>query len=321
MTIPTICVLGGSGFVGYHLANHLTRAGYRVRIPTRRRERHREFLVMPTVDVINANIHDPAQLNQLVAECDAVINLTGILNESKRGDFDNVHVKLVEKVIAACRARGVKRLLHMSALNADAARGTSRYLRTKGQGEDLVHAATDLAVTSFRPSVIFGPGDSFFNRFARLLRASPLVFPLACAGARFAPVYVEDVAKVMIDAIRNPSAVGRRIELCGPQAYTLLQLVEYVNKTSGLNRTIVPLGDGASALLARVMGVMPGKPLTTDNFLSTKTDSVCTSRTLILGQPATAVEAVVPLYLGRRGQREHYDTHRGAARRDDGATS
>lgn len=319
MSLPTVCILGGSGFVGYHMANHLTRAGYRVRIPTRRRERRREFLVMPTVEVVNADIHDPTQLISLTKGCVAVVNLAAVLNESRRGEFDKVHVKLVEKIVEACRKSGVKRLLHMSALNADASRGTSRYLRSKGQGEDVAHAATDLAVTSFRPSVIFGPGDHFFNRFAGLLRISPLFFPLACAEAKFAPVFVEDVAALMVDALKNPATVGRRIEICGPTAYTLLQLVEYTNKLTGLNRTVVPLGDGASALLARIMGMMPGKPLTTDNYLSTKMDSICSSRTLIRGKPAVPLEAVVPLYIGNRDQRALFYSHRSLARRDSEA--
>lgn len=320
MSTPSVCILGGSGFVGYHLANQLARAGYRVRIPTRRRERHRDFLVMPTVDVINADIHQPEQLERLFSGCQAVINLTGILNESRRNDFTKVHVTLTEKCVNACIKTGVKRLLHMSALNADATRGASKYLRTKGEGEDFAHNATPLAVTSFRPSVIFGPGDSFFSRFDRLLRISPVFFPLACADAKFAPIYVEDVCALMVDALKNPTTIGRRLEACGPRAYTLLELVEYVNKVSGLNRSILPLGDAASRFLAALMGSLPGKVLTTDNYLSSKVESICSSRTLILGKPATPIEAVVPLYLGKKSQRGNYGTHRGAARRNGGNT-
>ena len=151
---------------------------------------------------------------------DAVIHLVGILNEKGRDGrgFRAVHVELPRKVVQACRETGVRRILHMSALHA--AQGPSHYLRTKGEGEDLVHAAAaeGLRVTSFRPSVIFGPRDSFINRFAGLLRFAPFFFPLACPDARFAPVYVGDVARAFALTLEDPRSFGRRYDLCGPRA-------------------------------------------------------------------------------------------------------
>ena len=174
----TVCLLGGTGFVGYHLANRLTQHGYTVNILTRRRERHRDLLVNPAIRIIEANVYDTDQLRRNFGEAGAVINLIGILNErnAKDGSFARIHAELPGLIAEAAAAAGVARLLHMSALHADAAEPHSRYLKTKGEGEDRAQAAANpnLGVTSFRPSVIFGPGDSFFNRFASLLRLSPL---------------------------------------------------------------------------------------------------------------------------------------------------
>jgi NADH dehydrogenase len=311
-----ICILGGSGFVGSHLAALLTRAGYDVRIPTRRRERHRDLLVLPTVEVIETSISDSNALRNVISGCDAVINLVAILNESRHARFRRIHVELPRAVVDACREMGVKRLLHMSALNADATNGPSQYLRTKGEGEAIVHNSV-LDVTSFRPSVIFGPGDHFFNRFAHLLKLSPGFMPLACAGARFAPVYVEDVAHAFLMALRDHTTIGQRYDLCGPKTYTLLQLVEYTNKLLDTRRAVIGLGDGLSQLMATALSFAPGKPMTRDNYLSMKVDAVCRAHANTLPlDPLTPIEAVVPLYVGRKQQRALYDAHRSLAARN-----
>ena len=194
MKYNSICLLGGTGFVGQHMASRLSRLGYRVTILTRRCERHRDLKVNRNVQLVEASVFDCNALQPHFRDADVVINLVGILNEGGAADlrFANVHAEFPAMVANTAVTTGVKRLLHMSALNADAGESNSIYLRTKGEGENSVHAAEakGLAVTSFRPSVIFGPGDSFFNRFAMLLKMSPLVFPLACPDSRFAPVYV-----------------------------------------------------------------------------------------------------------------------------------
>ena len=197
-----ICILGGTGFVGQQLAARFVSLGYQVLIPTRRPERHREVLVLPDIQVKRADIHNQGELNSLFSGVDTVVNLVGILNEkgSKGLGFHRAHVELTHKVIAACKQVGVPRLLHMSALNADP-NGPSHYLRSKGKAESEVLGAEcgQLHVTSFRPSVIFGTGDSFFNRFASLLRMTPLAFPLACAESQFSPVYVGDVVDAFVE--------------------------------------------------------------------------------------------------------------------------
>lgn len=314
MIIKRICILGGTGFVGKTIANRLTKDGYQLRVLTRDREKRRDDLILlPTVDLVETYIHDQEQLNNRFTGCDAVINLVGILNEKGRdgSGFRRAHVELTEKVVRACRENGIKRLFHMSALNADAKTGPSYYLRTKGEAEDMVHMADGILVTSYRPSVIFGARDSFFNRFAALLKMTPLVFPLACAGTRFAPVFVGDVAEAVARTIKNPESYGRRFTLVGPRSYTLQQLVEYTAQCLGIRRIVIPLPDILSRLQAAVFDFIPGKPFSTDNYLSATIDSVSDHNDLItLNITPTPLEAVVPQYLGRRFQRAYYNDYR-----------
>ncbi len=312
-----ICILGGSGFVGRHLVNQLAKSGQPMRLITRRIERQRDLLIWPTVDVVEANIHDTQALHTHFAGCDTVINLAAILNESKKTSFQTVHVDLSRNVAQACLAQGVKRLLHMSALNADARQGASAYLRSKGEGEDIAHSAAQhgLSVTSFRPSVIFGPNDHFFNRFAGLLRYAPAI-PLACPDARFAPVYVGDVVHAFMVALDERATIGQRYDLCGPRTYTLKQLMEYTASVIGVKRLIIGLGDALSRIMAGILEHAPGKPLTRDNYLSMQVDSVCRGEfPAVFGAQQTSVETAVPLYLNRRDQRmRYYDFRRGARR-------
>jgi len=316
----TVCLLGGTGFVGYHLANHLTHHGYTVNILTRRRERHRELLVNPAIRIIEANVYDTDQLRRNFGEAGAVINLIGILNErnAKEGSFARIHAELPGLIAEAAAASGVTRLLHMSALHADAAEPHSRYLKTKGEGEDRAHAAAtpNLGVTSFRPSVIFGPGDSFFNRFAALLKLSPLFFPLACPDSRFAPVYVGNVAAAFCKALADDATRGQRLELCGPDSYSLKELVVYTRDTLGLKKPVIGLGDTLSRWQARLLGLMPGRPFTLDNYYSLQHDSLCTDNALpALGITPTAVQTIAPGYIAGRNLRGRFQAFRQVARR------
>ena len=319
MNYETICILGGTGFVGQHLASRLTRHGYKVHVLTRHRERHRALIVNPAITLLEADVHDTEVLRRHIAEADAVINLVGILNEDGHdgAGFRRAHVELPRKIIDAATAVGMERLLHMSALNADASETHSQYLKTKGEAEDLVHAAAaqGMRVTSFRPSIIFGPGDSFFNRFATLLRFSPPVFPLACPDSRFAPVCVTDVAEAFCRGLDDATA-GERLDLCGPETWTLKQLVEYTRDQLGLCRYIAGLGDGLSRLQAHMLGIVPGKPFTMDNYYSLQKDSICASNGLeSLGISPTPIAAVVPGYLAERHTRGRYHDLRRQSRR------
>lgn len=312
MLIKKIGILGGTGFVGKSLANRLTRDGYELRVLTRHRvQSHNSLMLLPTLELVECNIHEQAQLKEHLAGCDAVINLVGILNERGRDGrgFHFAHVELAEKIARACRENGIRRILQMSALNADKEKGTSYYLRSKGEAEDIIHAAASdgIGVTIFRPSVIFGPNDDFFNRFAQLLRITPLVFPLACHGARFAPVYILDVVEMMARSLCDPDSYAQRYCLCGPKHYTLLELVRYTAKIKGCTRLIIPLNDMLSRLQATLFDFVPGKPFSTDNYNSTKMDSTCDRNDLsVYNITPIALEAVVPQYLANQFQRARY---------------
>lgn len=271
-----VCVVGGTGFIGGHLVAKLVSAGHVVRLPTRRVEAAKALGILPGVELHECDVHDPAALERVIGGCDVVINLVGILH-SDRGTpygkaFSHAHVELPQTVVQACRVRGIKRLLHMSALGADSS-GPSMYQRSKGDGEAIVRDG-GLAYTIFRPSVVFGPDDKFLNTFAKLQRHLPMV-PLACADARFAPVYVGDVAQAFANAIDNDATIGQTYELGGPQVYTLAELVRFAGAASGHERPVLALPSGLARLQATVFEHLPGEPvITRDNLDSMTVDNV-----------------------------------------------
>jgi NADH dehydrogenase len=300
MRTKTICILGGAGFVGQHLVRRLGEAGWQCRVPTRRPHRHRELKLIQHLTLVPVERFDSATLHELLNGCDAVVNLVGILNEDGGTTFERVHVELVRELTLAAEQAGVQRLIQMSALNADASGGASAYLRSKGAGEDLAHQAKGLEVTSVRPSVIFGRGDSFFNRFASLLELTPGLFPLACPDARFAPVWVGDVCEAIARSLDDPGTIGRRYDLCGPRNFSLQELVEHTAHWTGQRCLLIGLNDRASRWQAKLFERLPGKPFTMDNYLSMQTPSVCGEHDglLELGIHPTGIEIIVPTYLG-----------------------
>jgi NADH dehydrogenase len=306
--LDNVLVLGGSGFVGRHLVAALAARGITVTVPSRRRERAKHLLPLPTVEVVEADILAPGALEALAHGKQAVINLVGILH----GNFERLHAALPLAVVNACRSRGVGRLLHMSALGVSSD-APSEYLRTKSAGEKAALGATDLAVTAFRPSVIFGPEDAFLNTFARLARAFP-VLPLACPEARFQPVYVADVARAMSLALDERSAYGKVYELCGPRQYTLKELVELVCEMTGHRRAVLGLSERLSYWQAFVMEKLPGKLITRDNLRSMQVPNVCAGP-FPFGIRPQPLEAAAPAYLAPTGPRERYPRLRWRARR------
>jgi NADH dehydrogenase len=214
---PAILVLGGSGFIGSHMVAQLAHAEREIIVPTRHAARARHLILLPGVEVVQADVHDAPTLERLVARADAVINLVGILH-SRPGrsgtpygpDFERAHVELPRKIVAACAKAGVHRYLHMSALGA-AADGPSMYARSKAAGEAAARADPGLAVTVLRPSVVFGEEDRFLNLFASLQKFLPLVL-LGRADSRFQPVYVKDVARAFIAALAQREAIGATLE-------------------------------------------------------------------------------------------------------------
>lgn len=332
-----ITLLGGTGFVGTQLAVDLAPHCENVTILTRRTQRYRDLKVLSNVHLEQCNVHQPDELAAAVAGSDAVVNLIGILNQSGddgENSFNEAHVGVTENVVNAISQNGISRYLHMSSLGADAENGKSEYQRSKGLAEQYLqknlgsgNSTGNCDVTVFRPSVIFGENDSFFNRFAGLVRALP-VFPLACPDARMSPVYVEDVTCAMTAALGLQSATSagaayklcateesggiRIVELCGPADYSLRELVEFTVETMGLKRPIIDLPDWAARAQGKVMGMLPAAPFSTDNYLSLQTDNVCSSEEC---RQATSIQSIVPRYIGSASMRDEQQKYRRFARR------
>ncbi|KON81452.1 complex I NDUFA9 subunit family protein [Azoarcus sp. PA01] len=321
MKIERVVLIGGSGFVGSAVANRLAGAAVEVVVPTRRASRARDLLLLPTVEVVEADVHDPATLAHLVSGVDAVINLVGILH-SRSGspygrDFARAHVELPQKIVAACRAARVPHLVHVSALGASPD-GPSEYLRSKAAGEAAVRAGGDApAWTVLRPAVMFGRGDHFTNLFAKLARQFP-VLPLGGARTRFQPVYVEDVAAVICRCLREPAAAGELFELAGPRVYTLRELVEYISDLAGAPRPILPLPNGLAMMQAALMEWLPNPIMSRDNLRSMRVDNVASGAPLPFGMAPTPLEAVAPSYIGDRSQRARYYSMRSHSGRPHG---
>jgi len=292
-----IVLIGGSGFFGGYLLRALTNDQHQCVVLTRAAVRRSTVDMLPGVELVQADIYNPDVLAEQFAAADAVVSMAGILNESGGGGkgFQKVHVELVEGIIKACKAAGVSRLLHLSALNAG--NGSSHYLKSKGEAEALLRSADHLEVSIFQPSVIFGRGDQFFNRFAGMLSLMPVML-LACPKARLQPVYAEDVAAVMLASLEDPMTWGKSYELAGPRSFTLKELVEWTANTTGQRRRVIGLPGPLSASMAAVMNLVPGKPFSWDNFQSLKTDNTSSRNDFAyFGVDPRAIDQVVPDYL------------------------
>ncbi|NMM25894.1 MAG: complex I NDUFA9 subunit family protein [Glaciimonas sp.] len=326
MRYPTVLVIGGSGFVGSSLVARLSNAGHAVIVPTRNRERAKALITLPTVDVVEADVHDDAVLRGLMQGADAVVNLVGILH-SRAGaagtsygpDFERAHVVLPKRIVAACVASGVSRYLHMSALGADA-NGPSMYQRSKAAGELVARSEPSLKTTIFRPSVVFGAGDHFLNMFASMQRILPLV-PLGGAEAKFQPIHVEDVARAFVNALACEQTIGRTYELAGPMVYSLRQLVQLAGLYAGYPRPVIGLPPSLARLQALLLEYAPFGPIMSrDNLASMQVDNVAKGGTTSpiapeLGITPAALEAIAPQYLSGRFPRARYDDYRTRAHR------
>lgn len=302
-----IVLLGATGFLGHHLLPALSAAGHNCRVLSRYKPGCRELSIIPRVEVRQADIYDDEQLEKHFDGADAVINMVGILNESGRNGegFRKAHVDLTARVIKTGQQQGVRRLIQVSALNAG--KGSSYYLKSKGEAEDLIRSAGGLNSTIVQPSVIFGEGDSFFNRFAGLLKAAP-VMPLACPDSKLQPVWVGDVVAAMTLALDDPETFGQTLIMVGPEEYTLRELVELTACVIGRKRKIIGLPDALSRLQGRVMDFVPGKPFSSDNYRSLQTDNTSVENSLWrFGISPRSIESTVPLYLAGKGHQERLD--------------
>lgn len=290
-----IVLIGASGFLGGYLLPALVSAQHSCLVLTRAAVRRARAGGVPGISLAQADVHDPAVLARHLIGADAVVSMAGILNEGGENTFRRVHVQLVEAIVEACRKAGVRRLLHVSALNAG--KGHSRYLQSKGEAEAILRGADDLDVSIFQPSVIFGRHDAFFNKFAEMLKLTP-VLPLACPKAQLQPVHAKDVAAVMTAALDDPMTFGKTFELGGPKRYTLKQLVQWTAATIRKRRLVIGLPGPLSAAMALVMNLVPGKPLSWDNYKSLQTDNVASRNDFAYFHiDPKSIELVVPDYL------------------------
>ncbi|MBC7608037.1 MAG: complex I NDUFA9 subunit family protein [Polaromonas sp.] len=314
-----ILVLGGTGFVGRHLCEKLAELPCRVTVVTRRQANARHLQMLPMLDIAEASAHDMTAMAPLLASHDAVVNLVAILHGSEAA-FEKAHVQLPLQLAKTCDAVGQRRIVHVSALGASLD-APSMYQRSKARGEAvLLNAGLD--VTLLRPSVIFGTEDKFINTFASLQQIFPII-PLAGSTARFQPVWVEDVATALVKCLEDKSTIGKTFEACGPDVFTLKQLVQLAGRYSGINhgegRPVIGLPDVLARLQARLMELAPGEPLMSrDNLDSMKADNIA-SGTLpgldALGIKASALSAIAPSYLGAQGLRSGLMTKRKTAGR------
>lgn len=300
-----ILVIGGTGFIGRHLIARLSGAQHQILVPTRRYGLGRDLQLLPTVTLLDSNVHDDAALDNLVRGCDAVVNLVGILHGNPGrpygSDFAQAHVHLPQRIARACRRQGARRLLHVSALGADSD-GASMYQRSKGDGEAAIQKELagwrEGGWTIFRPSVVFGPDDNFTNMFARLARWLP-VLPLAGAQARMQPVYVGDVVSAMVTALGNTHTCGKAYELGGPQVYTMGEIARLCAAWGGHPRPVIGVPMGVGRLQALLFECLPGRPLMSrDNLDSLRRDNICIGPIAPeLNVVPTGLEAVTPGYL------------------------
>ncbi|MGQ0443372.1 MAG: complex I NDUFA9 subunit family protein, partial [Methylophilaceae bacterium] len=258
MTIRTVCVLGGAGFVGSSIVSKLSAAGYQVKVLTRHRERAKHLILLPNVQVQACDIANHHAMSDALVGSDAVINLIGILHESGNNTFETVHHQLPRRVAQMCEELGINRLIHMSALRAGQY-APSKYLRSKALGEAAISEFNKkLHITIFKPSVIFGRGDSFLNLFATIIKFSPLVV-LAKPAAKFQPIWVGDVAQVFVNALENNTTYEKTYELGGPAVYSLRDLVQKVMVVLILERPIIGLNNPFSYMQGLMLELLPGK--------------------------------------------------------------
>ena len=299
-----VTVFGGSGFVGTQTVRQLAKAGWRIRVAVRNpglAYRMRLMGDVGQIDVVQANLRNAPSLDRALEGASAAVNLVGVLYETGRQGFESVQAMGARNVAEAARRAGVSRMVQMSALGADA-NSTSKYARSKAEGEAAVRAIYPDAVV-VRPSIIFGPGDGFFNRFAGMAQFSPALPLIGGGHTRFQPVYVTDVARALAQAVSDPDLAGQTLELGGPGVFSFRELMQMLLAQTGQRRALIPVPFPMASLLGTVAGwsrVVIAPPLTADQVELLKSDNVVSGayRGLAeLGITPTTLDAILPTYL------------------------
>ena len=299
--ISKCVIFGGTGFVGSNFAQKLSPLANEIVVITRDIERNKSLKMIPNLQLVPASISDSKTIRDVLKNAEIVVNTIGILNEFDQiSTFENIHFKFLQRLSQEIKVNKIKRFLHISSLNAKIDQ-MSDYLHTKGKAEDFIlnEMSSFCNTTIFRPSIVFGEEDSFFNKFAKLLKFIP-IFPLACPYARFQPIYVGDLTDFMISCISNIETYNKKIDTVGPKIYTFSELIKLTTKTMGIRRVIIPLNDSLSKAQAYVFQNLPGKLFTIDNYYSLQIDSV--SENGYMGK--TTVEQTLPNYLNIKDESE-----------------
>ena len=299
-----VTVFGGSGFVGGQVVRQLAKAGHRVRVAVRNPNLAYKMRMLGDVgqiEVVQANVRNAPSVARAVEGAEGVVNLVGVLWESGRQKFQTLHVMGARTIAEQAKAAGVTRFVQISAIGADA-ESSSKYLRTKAEGEAAVRAVFPGAVV-IRPSIVFGADDKFFNKFGQMAALFPALPLIGGGETKFQPVYVGDVAAVVAKAVSSPAAEGLTYELGGPTVYSFKQLLEMILVETGRNRILAPIPFFAASLIGKIGDLSPlTPPLTSDQVESLKTDNVAGNGLPGLAEAGvvpTAVESVVPSYLYR----------------------
>ncbi len=315
MAMNRIAVVGGAGFVGSSIVSKLDEAGYQVKVLTRHRERAKHLILLPNVQVKTCDIHDDKALTDSLRGCDAVINLVGILYETRKQTFDLIHHQLPKRLAAICDDLGIDRLIHMSALGASE-QAPSAYLQSKARGEvALSQFKGSVNMTTFKPSVIFGRGDRFLTMFSMLIKFLPIIF-LAKPDAKFQPIWVEDVATIFVNSLDNTDTYAKSYALAGPKVYSLRELIEKTMQMMGKQRWIIGLSDRLSYLQAWFLEWLPVKLMTRDNVRSMEVANISKAPMAEeIKQSLASLEAIMPTYIVNQTPRAAYDQFRTAAGR------
>jgi uncharacterized protein YbjT (DUF2867 family) len=297
-------IFGGTGFIGRYVVERLADRGARILVVSRSPQSHGQHLQplgsVNQIVVQAADLSSETALRRTVAGASGVINLIGILHETGRQQFAEVHGALPGRIAAAARAEGVPRLVHISAVGADAG-SRSAYARSKAEGERRAREAFP-AATILRPSIVIGPEDSFFNRFAALARILPALPLIGGGRTRFQPVYVGDVAQAVVAALERDDCQGTTYEIGGPQTYTFAELMRYMLQVLGRRRLLIDVPFGLASLQARFLELLPEPPLTRDQIELLKHDNIVAPDAPgleALGVTPTPIELIVPQYLAR----------------------
>ena len=304
LDLDKITIIGGMGFIGSQLVAKLSKFCKKIVILTRNKSSNSGITVLPNLEIIQVDVNDERILKEYTKGSDILINLVGILNEfDKINTFKLIHYDLVKKISNAIQANKIKRFLHISSLNANPT-SSSNYLKTKGMAEDFLLQNTSgfCKVTIFRPSIVFGEKDSFFNKFAKILKFSP-IFPLACPAAKFMPIYIHDLTDFIIDSINDTKTYNTSIDVTGPKEYTFRELINLTLKSLRIRRLVIPLGDNLSKIQAIIFERLPGKLFSIDNYHSLKVDSISSEGF----KGTTCAEDVVPTYLNRLKNKNHIE--------------